>query len=78
MSTTNKVAKTPIERQQESAERRTAQGFRRLNVWLSPARIAELDALIKEWQLADRTVALDAAIRFLAKQSPALPTLDLS
>jgi hypothetical protein len=69
--------KSASERRRASDERRMSAGQTRVSVWLSPNRMAELDAVMKWWGLSTQTEAVVMALRFLAKESPTLERIEL-
>lgn len=66
-----------MDRRRRSDERHRESGRVRLHAWIGAQRLADLDALVEHWGFADRAEAVDAAIRFLRKQSGSLSRLEL-
>jgi hypothetical protein len=70
-------AQTGMDRRRKSDQKKRDAGLVRLHAWVHTDRPGELDRLVEMWNLADRSEAVDVAIRYLLKQSPSLTELEL-
>ena len=69
--------RTAAERRRRADLKHRAAGRVRVCLWLPAQRLADLEGLMREWEIDQRALAIDVAIRFLRSRSAELTTLTL-